>query len=104
MKTKLFATATAIAAFVSIGASSGWAAEAHGVSAELLPTTITRSVVVRYENGPEDRETLRARLEAAAKNVCGSYDVRNLAERSQWRACYSAALATAAERVQLAAR
>ena len=44
-------------------------------------------------------EVLYQRLQAAAKTVCGTRDIRNLSATQEWRACYKQALDGAVEKV-----
>ena len=80
-----------------LGASFGGAAAAEPVEGD------ARSVAIQYgdlELGNRlaiDR--LYARIAAAAERACGTYDTRDLRARSDWRACYDAAVADAAARV-----
>jgi len=54
------------------------------------------SVIVKYSDLDIARgsgaETLYQRLQAAARQVCGSYDGRNLNAADAWKACYNQAL------------
>jgi UrcA family protein len=58
-----------------------------------------RSVEVRYHDLDLSREAgvqaLYGRLAAAAKRVCGPYDIRNLDATQLWRSCYKKTLADA---------
>jgi UrcA family protein len=59
----------------------------------------THSTVVRYDDLDLNREagmrTLNARLESAAKQVCGPSDIRRLREHRFWHQCRSNAISNA---------
>jgi UrcA family protein len=63
----------------------------------------TRVEAVRYDDIDISRDagmrTLYARLNAAAKRVCGTYDRLNLRERRNWQQCYDSALSHAVAQV-----
>jgi UrcA family protein len=88
--------ASAVVMALALGATFASAADAVSVEGN------ERSVEVRYgglELGNRLAiEQLYARIAAAAARVCGDYDARDLRARSDWRACYDAALADAVAR------
>jgi UrcA family protein len=57
------------------------------------------SVTVRYNDldlsQPADAQTLVARVSGAAKQVCGTADLRRMREHQLWRQCYNDAVSTA---------
>lgn len=90
----------AAAALVAFGATFG-----AGATEAAAPNA--RSAAVEYADLALDNgfavDELYARIAAAAKQVCGDYDVRDLRARAAWRACYEAAVADAVARVPHAA-
>lgn len=93
--------APVVGTLLALGASFGSVAAAEPVDGNV------RSTAVQYGdlelgNGLAI-ERLYARLAAAAERVCGDHDGRSLRERSDWQACYEAALADAVARVPNAA-
>ena len=88
------------AAVLALGAAFG-AGAAETIDAD------TRSAAVEYADLALDNQAsvdeLYARIAAAAEQVCGDYDVRDLRARAEWRACYDAAVADAVDRVPDAA-
>ena len=62
----------------------------------LAYATRAPSVTVKYSdldiNRGSGAETLYQRLRSAARQVCGSYDGRNLNAADAWKACYEQAL------------
>jgi UrcA family protein len=93
--------ASLLGTVLALGTSFGSAAENVSVEGN------TRSIAVEYGDLELDSgvaiERLYARLSAAAERVCGVFDDRSLRERSDWQACYAAALAEAVGRVPYAA-
>jgi UrcA family protein len=63
----------------------------------------TRVVAMRYDDLNINRDAgmraLYVRLNAAAKRVCGTYDIRILRERQDWQQCYDSALSHALAQV-----
>jgi len=63
----------------------------------------TKSEIVRYtpaalaDSG--GAEALYAEIEAAARRVCGEYDIKRLRARQRWNECYETALADALAQV-----
>ena len=88
------------AALLALGATFA-AGASEGVA------TSSRSAAVEYGDLALDQglavDALYARIAAAAKQVCGYYDARDLRARADWRACYDAAVADALARVPHAA-
>jgi UrcA family protein len=83
---------------MALALSATFASVADAVSVE----GNAASIEVRYGDlelgNPLAIDRLYARIAAAAENVCGDYDARDLRARSDWRACYDAALADAVAR------
>jgi UrcA family protein len=89
------------AALLALGATFGGAAATEAAPAN------TRSAAVEYAdlelgNGLAV-DKLYARIAAAAEQVCGAYEARDLRARADWRACYEAAVSDAVARVPHAA-
>ena len=88
--------ASVIGLALALGATFAGAADAPSVEGN------ARRVEVRYgdlELGNRLAiDQLYARIAAAAERVCGDYDARDLRARSDWRACYEAALSDAVSR------
>lgn len=94
-----------VAALLAVGAASGGAgaaeADAQAVAAN------ARSAAIEYGDLELGNalavDKLYARIAAAAEQVCGDYDARDLRARADWRVCYEAAVADAVARVPHAA-
>jgi UrcA family protein len=91
-----------VAAAITAGMLAGFAADGSEAAPAPAIGTVTRSVTVRYDDLDLTREAgaraLYARLNAAAKRVCGSSELRDLQSQRAWRQCYSAALGDAVGR------
>ena len=86
-----------VAAVLALGATPGGAGATEALAAN------ARSAAIEYGdlelgNGLAV-DKLYARIAAAAEQVCGDYDARDLRARADWRACYEAAVADAVARV-----
>jgi UrcA family protein len=103
----LMATGTAFGTF-TIGAAA-WVlaltATASPAAAETLeaPHVSTRSVIVRYErdalNHDGGRQALNARIETAARAVCGRMDIKDFHARRLWKQCVEAAASEALQQL-----
>lgn len=86
-----------VAAVLALGTTFGSAGATEAVAGN------ARSAAIEYGdlelgNGLAV-DKLYARIAAAAEQVCGDYDGRDLRARGDWRACYEAAIADAVARV-----
>ena len=91
---------TAIASFALAAASFAVAPASAAQQGD------TRSIKVRYGDldlsRTADVARLNRRIAGAVKAVCGSYDLRNLPEATNARACRKEAIAAAGPKVKLA--
>jgi UrcA family protein len=95
MKTKMSRT-TSGSRSAALGAAAlllALAATPSGAAPDTTETQIvsTRSVIVRYEQKALDddggREALNARIEMAARGVCGPKEIKSFHARRLWKQC-----------------
>jgi UrcA family protein len=94
-----FRKTSVLAVIAALGAFSTFTSAAEGAT----PSAAARSVAVSY--GHLDLSDTRAinalyrQLASAAERACGSYDGRDLRERSDWRRCRDEAVSEAISRL-----
>ena len=94
-----FRKTSVLAVIAALGAFSTFTSAAEGAT----PSAPARSVAVSY--GHLDLSDTRAinalyrQLASAAERACGSYDGRDLRERSDWRRCRDTAVSEAIARL-----
>lgn len=100
MNVERFSRANTVAALtLAVALTVGPSALAAETSAADQTRAVTQSIAVKTGDLDLSRDAGRraayARLEAAARRVCGGYDRRDQHARSAWKECYETALSAA---------
>ena len=93
--------AAVVGTLLALGTSFGSALAAESVASDSHSVTVEYGDLELGNRLAVDK--LHARINAAARRACGSYEPRDLRLRADWRACYDAAVADAVGRVHLTA-
>jgi UrcA family protein len=97
IKTQSLFTASVVAAsFLAFGAPMG--ARAQAAEPAQSHTTIVKYGDLNLDS-EQGAKVLYARLRSAAKNVCSSFEGRDLIQKKHWQGCFDKAVASAVVQV-----